>query len=191
MPKIPERATINLLDPMGPPSDAWTAAFNWVTKVGRYILISVEIIVLTVFFARFFLDKINNDLTEEINDKVEILSNQTLREDEIKYRNLHTLFADVNKLNDNQTVNSTEVSSVLSSVPQDLTLDKFAFTAGRFSLTLLSTDFENIKDYEFSLRQNPKYSDVSLTVSKSGQSTSEIEVAVSFSLSSLTEEDGQ
>jgi hypothetical protein len=191
MPKPSERSTINLLDPMGPPSDAWTVAYNWVTKVGRYILVSIEIIVLTVFFARFFLDKINNDLTDEINDKVEILSNQSLREDELKYRNLHTLFTDINRLSEEQPTNSTEVSSVLSGVPQDLTLDKFSFTGGRFSLTLLSSNFENINDYEFSLRQNPKYSGVSLTVSKSGQGSSEIEVSVSFSLSSLEDEDGQ
>lgn len=191
MPKTSERRTINLLDPMGPPSDAWTAAYNWVTKIGRYILVSIEIIVLVVFFARFFLDRINNDLTEEINDKVEILSNQTLREDELKYRNLHLIFSDINKLNEGQKINSTEVSAVLSNVPSNLSLDKFAFTAGRFSLTLLSTDFEAIKDYEFSLRQNPKYSDVSLTVSKSGQTSSEIEVAVSFTLSSIAQQDGK
>jgi hypothetical protein len=191
MPKSSEAKSINLLEPMGPPSDAWTAAYNWVSKIGRYLLVSIEIIVLTVFFARFFLDKINNDLTDEINDKVDILSNETLRNDELKYRNMHLLFSDINKLNDNQPTNSTEVSSVTSSVPKDLTLDKFSFNSGRFSLTLLSTDFEAIKDYEFALRQNPKYSDVNVTISKTGQTSSDIEVAVSFVLTSSVQEDGE
>ncbi len=180
--KISKKRSINLLESIGAPNDAWTSIYNWVTKIGRYLLVSVELIVLAVFFARFFLDRVNNDLTDSINVKVEILSNQNLREEEIKYRNLQMVLGDIDKLQRGQKINSSEVSSILSSVPDGLILDKYAYSDGRVSLNLIGTDFETIKNYEFSLRQNPEYVDVNVTVSKSGVSNSDIDVAITFKL---------
>ncbi len=177
------RKTINLLEPLGQPSDAWTAIYNWVLRIGRYLLVSVEVIVLAVFFARFILDRRNNDLTEEINDKVDLLSDQTLREEEIKYRNLQVLFGDVDKIRKAQTISSSEVAAVISGIPNAIRLDNFTYNKGRITLTLKSSNFNTVRDYEFSLRQNPRYSDVNFTVSKSGSSGSEIEVSTSFIIS--------
>jgi len=184
------RNTINLLDPIGVPSDTWTSLYNWVFRVGRYLLLSIEIVVLTVFFARFFQDKKNNDLTEEINDKVQILSNQTFRADEIRYGNLHLLFNDVLKLEEIQEINSSEIAQITSGIPAELTLDKFTYNKKKVSMVLLSSSLDKVKDYEFSLRQNPKYSNISVTLSKSGNNESEILLSVSFSLSLSEEENG-
>lgn len=183
--KKTSRKTINLLEPLGQPSDAWTAIYNWVLKVGRYILVTVEIVVLAVFFARFVLDRRNNDLTEDINDNVSILSDVTLREEEIKYRNLQVLFGDIDKLRGSQKISSSDVATVVSGIPGGIRLNNFTYNNGRVTLTLKTSNFNTVKDYEFSLRQNPRYSNVNFTVSKSGTSGSEVEVAVSFIISEL------
>ncbi|HNZ70667.1 MAG TPA: hypothetical protein PKJ86_01500, partial [Candidatus Dojkabacteria bacterium] len=80
--------SINLLNPVIAPQDAWSKVYDWVTKAGRYILVGVEIVVLGVFFARFIFDRQNNKLSDDINNKVNyILSNENLRRDEIRFRN--------------------------------------------------------------------------------------------------------
>jgi hypothetical protein len=177
-----ENRTINLLEPLGQPNDAWTAAYDWVSTVGRYLMVGVEVLVLGVFIARFTLDKLNNDLTDEINNKVAILSNDTFRDQGVTFGNIHTLFSDIDKLERNQPRYSEEVSSILSGIPSNLTLDKFSFTTERITLGLLTTNIEDVKDYEFSLRKNTSYSDVQVSVSKSGETTSEISVNISFAI---------
>lgn len=174
--------SINLLDPVNPPEDVWSKMYDWVFKVGRYLLVFVQLIVLSVFFARFVLDQQNNDLTEEINDKVNILSTESLRKDELRYRNVHMILSDIRKLKENQVLNSQEVSSVLDGFSKDLSLVSFSFSNGRVNLQLISEDFEKIKVYENSLKSNPKYTDVGLTLVKSGDEDANIEFSVSFSL---------
>ena len=71
-----ERKSINFLDPIITSSDVLGNAYIWLFNIGKYLLVAVEIIVLGVFFARFVLDKKNNDLTESVNDKVVLLSNE-------------------------------------------------------------------------------------------------------------------
>ncbi|KKR05522.1 MAG: hypothetical protein UT34_C0002G0029 [candidate division WS6 bacterium GW2011_GWF2_39_15] len=179
---VKSKKTINLLDSIGTPSDTWTAIYLWVFNIGRYIMLGIEIVVLAVFFSRFVLDKQNHDLTEEINDKTVILSNKAFRDDEVRYRNLQTLLSDVTTLSEDQPLNSEQISALTSAVPNGLTLDKFAFSDTKVSMSLLGSKLNVIKDYEFSLRQNPRYKNVNFTVSRSGINKTDFDVSVSFAL---------
>lgn len=180
---------INLLNPINPPSDIWTTIYTWVTTVGRFLLIGVEALLLVVFFTRFTMDEIKNNLTEEINDKVDILSNSEFRSQEIRYQNLHLLFGDIVTLKNEQPINSTVISELLSSIPSTLRLDGFSFNDGRVNLAVTATELKPIKDYEFSLRQNTKYENVNITVSKRGANSADLDVSISFNLK--VEESGQ
>ncbi|HVX92561.1 MAG TPA: hypothetical protein VHA74_00415 [Candidatus Dojkabacteria bacterium] len=181
MPKTQKR-TINLLEPIGQPSDAWTAIYNWVLNVGRYLMLSIEILVLAVFFSRFILDRQNNDLTNQINDNVTILSNQQFRNQEVFFQNLNSLFFDITTIKSQQPLNSNEISSVLSSIPSGLKVDNFTFDNNRISMNVSGTDITVIKNYEFSLRQNPQYGSVAFTVSRSGLNSSLYTVSISFNI---------
>jgi hypothetical protein len=180
MPK--KQQGINLLDPINPPKDIWTTIYTWVFKVGRYLLVSIEIILLGVFFARFVLDEVNNKLTKSINDKVGVLSNKEFRAEEIRFRNLGNLFLDINNLRVNQPINSEIISEVTSGIPYSLTLKSFSYNSNRVSLSIISTDLTAVKNYEFSLRQNPKYSNVSITINKNGTNNSLLNVTISFNI---------
>lgn len=179
-----KKRTINLLEPIGAPSDTWSSIYTWVFNVGRYLMLGIEIIVLLVFFSRFVLDKQNHDLTEEINDKASILSNQSLREEEVRFKNTQVLLNDIIKLGEQQVINSNEISLLLSSVPSGLTLDRFSFSGTKISLFLLGNDIKVVRDYEFALRQNTRYTGVSFTVSKSGANKVDYDVLASFTLNS-------
>ncbi len=177
-----KKKTINLLEPIGQPNDAWTAAYNWVLNIGRYMMLSVEILVLIVFFSRVFLDRQNNDLTGQINDNVTILSNSQFRNQEVFFQNLHSIFFDITTLKAIQPINSSLISSVLSSIPAGLTVENFTFDTNKVSMNVSGTDINVIKNYEFSLRQNPQYDQVAFTVSRSGLSTSVYTVSISFNI---------
>lgn len=177
-----KKRTINLLEPLGQPSDAWTAIYNWVLNVGRYMMLIIEIVVLAVFFSRFILDRKNNELTAQINDNVTILSNKQFRSQEVFFQNLQSLFSDINTIKKTQPINSTQVSTVLSSIPSTLRVESFSFENSRVSMNISGTDIDVIKNYEFSLRQNPQYGQVSFTVSRSGVNNKVYTVSLSFNI---------
>ncbi|MEI7603479.1 MAG: hypothetical protein WCJ19_00495 [bacterium] len=54
--------------------------YKWIVSVGRYIVIGVEMVVLSAFVARFFLDQNLNDLTEKINDRNLIIKSKSSEE---------------------------------------------------------------------------------------------------------------
>jgi hypothetical protein len=173
---------INLLDPINPPMDLWTSVYNWVFKVGRYLLVGIEVLLLGVFFTRFVVDETNNNLTKKINDKVAVLSNTEFRSQEVNFKNLSSLFLDINELQAKQVINSSLISEIVSSIPSELTVRSFGFGNNRVSLSVLATDLTVVKNYEFSLRQNPQYSNVVITISKSGASGSTLSVTISFNI---------
>lgn len=177
-----KRSSIDLLNPINPPSDLWTSIYNWVFKVGRYILVGVEAALLIAFFSRFVLDEINNDLTKEINDKVTLLSNSEFRSQEVKFQNIHSLLADVREISKKQEINSGIIAQLTSSIPGTLQLQNFSFNSGKVTMTIKSTSIKAVKDYEFSLRQNSKYKDVLVTLSKTGIKSDEIDVTISFTI---------
>lgn len=186
LPMASKRKTIDLLNPINPPADLWTSIYNWVFNVGRYILVGVEAMLLIVFFSRFVMDEISNDLTSEINDKVNLLSNAQFRSQEIKYRNIHSLLSDVKILESKQVINSSIIAEITSGVPGKLTLETFSFNNDKVSLNMKTTDLKVVKDYEFSLRQNSKIKDVVVTLSKTGTNTSVVDVSITFNMVSET-----
>ncbi len=46
---------------------------NWLTTWGRAILVLVEVVVIGAFFSRFWLDRKNSDLSDDIRQKRAIL----------------------------------------------------------------------------------------------------------------------
>jgi hypothetical protein len=178
-----KRKSIDLLNPINPPSDLWTSIYNWVFKIGRYILVGVEALLLIAFFSRFVLDEVNNDLTKEINDKVNIISNAEFRSKEIKFQNIHTLLQDVQVISKKQDINSEIVAQVTSGVPDTLVMENFSFNNDKVSMNIKTSSIKSIKDYEFSLRQNNLYKDIIVTISKTSTKTDELDVKISFLIS--------
>ena len=171
--------SINFLEPVYSPTDIWANAYIWLVNVGKYLLIAVEVVVLGVFISRFVLDKKNNDLTDDINNKVELLSNDTWVQNSILFENYQILFSDVKKVSNGQEVSSTKISELISGVPSSLNVETFSYTENKVGLYITSTNIEAVKNYETALRNNPGYSDVRFTISKED---SNLDVRISFNL---------
>ena len=165
------------------PEDVWTRIYKWVTNAGRFLLIGTALIVLGVFFARFILDRQNNDLTEQINEKITtILGNSTVKADEFKFRSYLSLITDISTVSNNQTINSSKVGAILSSIPSNFELRSMNFGLNKVNLSFVTNKFEDIGKYTAKLSSNPLYKDVSSVVSKEGENAQGIEFSVTFTL---------
>lgn len=185
--KIPK--AINLLEPMTAPDDVWTGMYNWIFDVGKYLLVGVQVVVLGVFFSRFILDRINNDLTEDINDQVVTLDKPFFKQGEIRYNNILDLSYDIDQAQQTQNKNATDIGGIISSIPREIELKRFTYSDGNVNLSLESADLEAIKDYENKLGTSPLYSDVKVSLTKSGFE-SEVEFTVSFKIAADFQDEG-
>lgn len=171
--------SIDFLQPVYSPTDIWSNAYIWLSEVGKYLLIVVEVIVLGVFLSRFILDKKNNDLTEEVNSKVVLLSNDTWKNNSVLFDNYQALLLDVKKIREGQEINSTYISELINGVPSSLKIKNFSFARGRVSFLFTANNLDAIKNYEAALKNNTDYHDVKFTINKD---SNEINVRVTFSL---------
>jgi hypothetical protein len=180
--------SINFMEALYDPTDVWSSAYIWLVSIGKYLLIGVQIIVLGVFFSRLVLDGRNNDLTEEINNKVVLLSNDTWKRNAFLFENYQILLEDVKRIREGQTINSLQIRELISGVPGSLVLEGLSFSEGRVSLRLSSNNLNSVKDYESALKNNPMYEDVKFSITKED---AEISVGVSFYLNTEGEVSGR
>lgn len=177
--KKTEPKSINFLDVQYASSDIWSNAYVWLVNVGKYLLIAVQVIVLGVFFSRFILDRKNNDLTEDINNKIVLLTNESWKRNAILFENYQILLSDAKKIREGQEINSGEISELLSGVPSALSLQTLSYDEGNVSLHILSSNLDTVRNYESALKNNPDYHGVRFTITKED---AEISVRVTFSL---------
>ncbi len=160
--KLPN--SINLIETINPPGDTFTIFYEWTFTVGRYLLIFVQIIVILVFIIRLTVDRINNDLTHDINNQVELLLQADVRQNEAKYRNFQVLLKDLDLLDETQVKHARTIVAVLDSIPSEIVLDSFSFNNKRVSSTFLAESLDDIQRYENFLKQSPEYSDVRINL---------------------------
>lgn len=171
--------SINFLEPINSPSDGWSNTIIWLTKIGKNLLIVVEIVVIGAFVSRFFMDEINNDLADEINTSVTVLENNTWKQSAIKYDNIQQLFVDVNSVKKGQKLNSQIISEILSGIPTTLNVKNLSVNNSKVSINIETSDFKALKEYEEALKNNTYYSDVKFNISKTD---AQLKVSVNFSL---------
>lgn len=158
--------SINFLEPVTRADDIWSNAYMWLFAVGKYLLIVVQLITLGVFVSRFVLDRQNNDLTKNINDQVQILTGGNWQQDSITYENIQGLLGDINRISNNQSINSTLINEIRDGIPYGLIVETFSFNNGKVTLNLKTTDFPAFKDYETAIKNNPRYKNVSFSTIK-------------------------
>ena len=160
--KLPK--SINLIETINPPGDTFTIFYEWTFTIGKYLLIFVQVIIIIVFIIRLSVDKINNDLTNDINNQVELLLQAGVRENEGRYRNFQALFEDLDYLYENRAVHARTIVSILDSIPSDIELENFSFNNGRVSSSFIASSLDDIQSYENFLKQSPEYTDVRINL---------------------------
>ena len=156
--------SINLIETINSPGDTFTIFYEWSFTIGKYLLIVAQIVVIIVFVVRLMVDRINNDLTSDINNQVEVLLQADVRKNEGKYRNFQTLFDDLDKLDQEQIKHARTIISTLDNIPSNIRLESYSFNEKRISTSFTTDSLENAHRYENFLKQSPEYSDVSINL---------------------------
>ena len=125
--------SINLLGSQDLEHTPWGRIITWATTYGRYIMISTEIIVLLAFISRFSLDRKLTDLTEEINQKQEIIEANLEFEQQIKSSQAN--IASIKKLIANQEIPVSIVSSMETLIPLGVYLTSMDLNNGRLAVS--------------------------------------------------------
>lgn len=175
--------SINLLEPVLEPEDIWTKIYNWIIGYGKFIFLLVSIIVLGVFFSRFYFDRINNDLTENVNHKIDdILGDPNLRKEEQSYRNYQYLLTDLRYLDENQTKQSKKIAKIIDNIPNNFEMLSFSYSQAKVDMSFTTDSFDNISKYTSRLDSDQAYEEVTSNVSKDESSEGKISFSVSFKI---------
>lgn len=133
---------------------------SWALTYGRYIIIITQIVVLSVFFLRFKLDRDHTDLKEAVSQKQALV--ESIADLETDIRRIQGRLTHINQITTQQSAlpkvllflqNNSPVNMVYSNI--NLTSEKINFSATA----------ENLRSFNFLLRQlqqDKKFSEVTL-----------------------------
>ena len=99
---------------------------NWILSVGRYVVVFTELIVIGAFLSRFWLDRKNSDLSEEIRQEKAIL--ESAAEFETEFRLFQARLKAIAKSLDEEEDILFYLDSIIESMPQDLVLVDYGFS---------------------------------------------------------------
>jgi len=98
----------------------WQQAFHWSLTIGRVIIIGTEIVVLSVFFSRFFLDRQITNLSEETKTKQTII--KTTGQLETRFRKIQDRLAAIKSLKTGQNQYSMTLNELSQRIPEATSL---------------------------------------------------------------------
>jgi len=121
---------------------------NWLLSVGRYIIIFTELIVIGAFLSRFWLDRKNSDLSEEIRQEKAILESTAGFEEE--FRLFQTRLLAVAKALQASDDPLLPLKVVAETLPPDISLIRCGFTGeGKNEISILALVFSEESLAEF------------------------------------------
>lgn len=109
---------ISLLPQAENPNSFSARFFKWLTTVGRWVIIVTELVVVSAFLSRFWLDRKNSDLSEIIRQQEAILTSTKYFEAE--YASFQERLKTIKEYYSNQPEYNQHLSSLIDSTPHDL-----------------------------------------------------------------------
>lgn len=160
MPARNKPANINLLIRDDLPGSFSGQLLSWILTYGRYIIIITQIVVLSVFFLRFKLDREHTDLKESVSQKQAIVESITDLEKDILQ--LQGRLNHIKQVFTNQDVPLKILRALQEELPSDTVFSTLFFTYDHINFAGTSG---NLRSFSFLLSQlllDKRFSDVSL-----------------------------
>lgn len=114
-------------------SALWEKLLQWSLGIGRVVIIGTEIVVLSVFFARFFLDRKITNLSEEVKTKQTIIA--TTGDLESRFRILQDRLTAIKNLKTDQNQYSKALDSLTQRIPPTTTFTNLSLGEGKVNLS--------------------------------------------------------
>lgn len=107
----------------------------WALSVGRWVVVITELIVISAFLSRFYLDRRIADLHDEIFQKQAIV--KALADFESDFRFLQFRLETIKQINRLATPNQI-INEIVSNVPSDVTLSGLKYEEGNVEIEAVS-----------------------------------------------------
>lgn len=170
MPKA--KKTINLLPVSEFEKSVAGQVFSWFVKIGRFIVIGTEFVVIVAFVSRFLLDKELTDLNESIKEKQTVISSYGNLETKVTF--LQNRISAISKL-DSQKLNSFKTLDNLALVtPSDVYLDSLALNDKNIKVEAVAGSDASLQIFLTNLQKSGSFSDINLSTLQSGGSTESV-----------------
>lgn len=157
---------ISLLPESENPRSFGARFFKWITTTGRVTIIFTELIVISVFISRFWLDRKNSDLSEVSRQKQAIL--ESIAPFETEFVQLQERLTYIKDFYQNQPDYNKQINSLVTSTPQDLFFEKLSVNRDeKTKLTIINTSLiayreESIVSFITNLMLNPEIDQVNV-----------------------------
>lgn len=153
-------ADINLIikDQFG--TSYYEQLLSWTLTYGRYIVIITQIIVLSVFFLRFKLDRDQTDLKEAVTQKQAIV--ESISDLETEIRRVQGKLGNIAQITENQEVIPNILYFLQENIPSDTILSNLSLSLEKVSFNATSKDLREFSFLLNQLQQNKKFSEVTL-----------------------------
>lgn len=153
---------------------------TWALSVGRVVVVLTEIIAISAFMYRFFLDRQLIDLHAKIKQEQAIISFSKASED--KYRNLQdrlTVAARFSKLGQDEV---KILKDVLALAPSGTTFDNLTTSDTNVKVNASFSQIASLGAFVDSLKNYPSISNVSIDKIENKPSTSQITATITGNL---------
>lgn len=160
MPALGKKTGINLLIDKEANESFPNQILSWVFTYGRYIIIITQIIVLSVFFARFKLDQDHTDLKEAVSQKQAIIESVADLETEI--RRVQKKLSHIRETIVNQDINIKILRFLQENTPSDMVFSTLSISPEKISFSAIAKSLHSFSFLLSKLQQDNKFSDVSL-----------------------------
>lgn len=115
---MPIKKELSLLPDSENPNSFGAKVIKWLTTVGRWVIVFTELIVVSAFVSRFWLDRKNSDLSETIRQQQAILESTQGFESEFKSFQQRLEFIQAFYHNDPQY--DKKITTLVNSTPKDI-----------------------------------------------------------------------
>ena len=143
-----KKPNINLVIKSEPEVSFSGQLLAWAFTYGRYIIIITQIIVLSVFFLRFRLDRDHTDLKESVTQKQALIESVADLETEIK--RVQQRLSNIHQISVNQDGLIKIIRFLQNSTPTDTTYTNLSITSESISFTATS---KNLRSFSYFLRR--------------------------------------
>lgn len=138
---------------------------HWLLTTFRFLVITVELLVIIGFLSRFFLDSQNSDLTDEINQKKALIASYLPFEDEFKTTQKRIEIAKNHY--EGQVLFSSVIDTITKNITSGMQLISIQNRAGSVEIDIQSANEQNINNFAESLKNNEILTNVHVTLIES------------------------
>jgi hypothetical protein len=151
---------------------------RYLTTVGRYIIVFTELIVISAFISRFWLDRQNSDLSETLRQQKAIIESTTDFEKE--YTSLQGRLKYIDTQYKNQPNYISNIKSLVSSIPTGVFLENFTLNLDSAQISIYSYQEDLLVNLLVNLSLNPEITTVN--IQKIEKKSSDLKYLVDISL---------